>query len=105
MSQQKHNIYLCKDCNLDFIVYASRYFNLHNPFCPRCGERLFVELVKGIWKDRPFLHNRRYTQEEDEIIIESRKRGMYVSEIEIEGRTLPSVYGRWSKLREKGLTM
>ena len=103
MYRDKHTLYWCKDCDKQFLTKYHQNFNLHNPFCPYCGNRLYVEVVKHMWMDVPFMYRKRYTQEEDDIIIESVRRGIDVRDIEIDGRSEGSIRLRYDRLCKKGL--
>lgn len=95
MSHKKYTVYLCKDCNNEFLTTRGRY-------CPECGDNIFVDRQRNYYMDRPIVYNRTWTEEEDEILIESIRRGHTYREVAEElGRTEKSVHMRLSRLREK----
>ena len=98
--RSKHTIYECIKCEEQFVM---RYKELFETFCPMCGSSKHVDIVKDVWMDNPFNHRKRYSPEEDEIIINSIRRGYLVREIEIEGRTRESIYKRAERLKRWGL--
>ena len=100
--RRKYAVFVCKECDIDFIVRDTH--KKKTAFCCNCGEKLFVELVRYNWMEKPSNHHRKWTKEEDEIIIEARKRKMYLQNIVVDGRTKSSIERRWRRLKEMGLT-
>lgn len=101
-SKKRHEVHFCSQCDEMFITVGKKF---HKPHCCYCGDDIMVEKVKDIWMLKPFIHHTKYTQEEDDIIIESRRRGILVSDIEIDGRTVSSIESRWYRLRKKGVSL
>lgn len=62
----KLNVYICRDCDERFLVASGERGK--QVFCPKCGESLFTKKVTEILLDKPLLHKRRWTSEEDELV-------------------------------------
>ena len=95
----KYTVYRCKECEEQFLTR-------HEPevsVCPYCEGR-FIESIKDMWMKSPFHYRRRYTQEEDDVIIESVRRGYSLDDIELEGRSKDAIRLRYERLAKKGLT-
>lgn len=103
--KKKYTFYFCKDCEIDFCLSDNKGKQGLKRFCPTCGENLFVEKIKTVWMERPFNYKRPYTDEEDGIILVSRKQGFTYKEISetLFNRTPQSVRRRLQQLKEKGV--
>lgn len=99
----KYNVYWCKDCEIDFLFRANKK-NTSHAYCPACGDNIATEKTKEIWSERHYVHFKNWSEEEDDIVIECRKRNMPVKEMLelLEGRTDKAVYRRIKRLKEKG---
>jgi hypothetical protein len=99
----KYFVYWCKDCDLDFMFRAVKNENF-KAHCPVCGDFIMTEKVKHLWAERHYVYHKKWSPEEDEIVIECRKRKMPIGEImeQLEGRTDKSIYSRIRQLKEKG---
>ena len=100
---KKYTFYLCKDCEIDFIV-KDDYKRVN---CPLCADKIYVESLKSIWLERPFNYKTKWTKEEDSIILSGRRLGKTYKEIakELDGRTPKAVTNRMylimKKMRER----
>jgi len=102
--KKKYTFWICKDCEVDFIVPGALKSKVN---CPKCADRLFVEKKKDIWIERPFNYKRPWTQEEFEIIQSGLKLGRTHKQIaeELEGRTENAVRRQVQQLRKKGINI
>jgi hypothetical protein len=95
--KKKYKYYLCKECEIDFVV-AEKLPG--KPYCPQCAESMFVEKLKEVWMERPFNYKRPWSPEEDETVLVSLKQGFSYEEISeaLIGRTGKSVKRRYQLL-------
>jgi hypothetical protein len=99
MPSAKYTFFICQDCGVDFLVSCHR----RKTFCPVCGDDMAVKIKRNIWIDRPFTYNRKWTEEEDKVILSGVRDGksypMIVSELN--DRTEHAVKCRLRRLRKK----
>lgn len=97
---KKYVFWHCKECEIDFIVSEKVKHTTH---CPSCGDKLFTEAIKPIWLERPFNYKRKWTEEEDSIILSGRKLGKTYEEIaeELDGRTVKATTNRMYLIMKK----
>lgn len=97
--KKKYVFYLCKDCEIDFLVAGNeKKFN-----CPDCGDKIHVEVIKPIWLERPINYKRPWTKDEDSIILAGRRLGKSYKEIakELDGRTPKAATNRMYQIMKK----
>lgn len=96
--KKKYFFYKCRDCEIDFLISKTQQAGVH---CPLCGEYFYTEKVMEIWVERPFQYKRRWTDEEDEIVIAGRAVGYTHQQISdsLDGRTMGAVRDRWLFLK------
>jgi DNA-directed RNA polymerase subunit RPC12/RpoP len=102
--QKQYFHYMCKDCEVDFLVGKSTK-NQNYRHCPVCGEYFEVEKIRNVWIDRPFNYMRAWTNEEDSFIVFSIMEGFTHQQIadNLEGRTKKAVSDRVIRLRKSGV--
>jgi hypothetical protein len=67
-------IVFCRNCNHDFVC---RDTGIDEYGCPHCVDARYTEVIKIIYKqDRFYFKGSWYSQEEDDHLTESRKRGI-----------------------------
>lgn len=100
--KKKYTFFFCKDCEIDFFVSkAGKHI-----FCPNCGESIYTEKKTTIWIERPFNYKRRWTEDEDSLLLNGIKQGYNRQEIAEElDRTIGSVRKRYQALVNKGITL
>ena len=99
-NKRRYFYYICKDCSLDFMVLDKRRrLDGRKGCCPECADNIYVELIKTIWMERPIQTTRKWTEEEDQFVLDSIASGYPRKEIAEElGRTYIAVKRRISKL-------
>lgn len=100
--KKKYTAWRCKECEIDYYVTQEVK---HVTYCPKCGDKLFTEVVRTLWLERPILYKRPWTVEEDELILTGVELGRTHKEIakELNGRTPKAVTRRLQTLRAKGV--
>lgn len=103
MTRFKYIVFWCKDCEIDFLFRANKR-NKSHAYCPACGDNIATEKTREIWSERHYVQFKNWSPEEDDILIECRKRKMTAKEtLELlEGRTDKAVYRRIKQLKIKG---
>lgn len=96
-SKKKYTYYICKNCEIDFLVSLNRK---GKTYCPSCGESMYAESKTIIWIDRPLLYKKPWTEEEDGILIMGVECGYSWVEIgeALEGRTARACFDRWRRI-------
>lgn len=95
MAREKYNIYVCKDCEIDF---TSR----NAVVCCVCGDNVYLEIERSIWLDRPVIYKRPWTDFDKDMLIEMVERGISNKEIASElDRTKNAVKRQLAELRKK----
>lgn len=94
MAKLKYRVMICKECEIDFITRNGNY-------CSKCGDNLYVEKERTIWLEKPVVYKRPWTEEDDEILIESVRRGIKNQDIADDlGRTKDAVAERLRRIRK-----
>lgn len=96
--KKRYYIFLCKDCDIDFVISFKK-----SPYCPCCGDNLYIDFKCNIWLDRPFNYKRPWTDLEDSILVDGIAQRHKYKDIGVEiDRTTKAVTRRASQLRKRG---
>jgi predicted RNA-binding Zn-ribbon protein involved in translation (DUF1610 family) len=96
--QYGYVICICKDCEIDFLVRRTERTKKY--FCPHCGENIYTEKQKTIYKDEGFYKfHTLYTEEEDDFIRHCKQMKMSYTQIaKLMGRTYRGVQNRGRRI-------
>lgn len=96
---RKYIYWICKDCDLDFIV--SNHFK-KKANCPSCADNVYTEKIKSVYMDRPYNFLRHWTREELELLEDGLKSNRPYEEIANElNRTVQAVRIKIYRLKSK----
>lgn len=94
MAKLKYNLFICKECEIDFITQ-------YGDHCTFCGDNVYSEKQRVLWLERPFLYKRPWTNDDDSLLITSVELGIKNQDIADElGRTKDAVAERLRRLRK-----